>query len=126
MQYQTEQRSLLLSYFSRQPDRQMDIDDIQQAVSGISKSAIYRNLNRMVEEGRVRRFQCEGGRKFLYQFMDAPECHGHFHLTCSSCGAILHMDEDSSKALLRLVGHCADFHLDITRALLPGRCAACK
>ena len=126
MRYLTEQRKILLAYFAEYPNVQFDIDDIQKSVDGISKSAIYRNISLLVAEGTIRRFQSETGRKFRYQYIGTPECNKHFHLKCSICGTILHMDAASSKVLTDIVGRYTDFDLDRNKTLLLGHCASCK
>ena len=126
MEYQTEQRKTLLAYFAENPNKQFDIDELQNSIVGISKSAIYRNINRMVEMGILRRFQSEVSKKFLYQYIGSHECNEHFHLKCSVCGTILHMDTVFSEVLMDVVGRYADFDLDTSKTLLLGHCISCK
>lgn len=124
--YHTQQRKLLLAFFAKQADKQFTIDDLERSVEGVSISAIYRNINQMVEDGIVRRFQKESGRKFLYQYIGGRACAQHLHLTCSGCGAILHMDQETSEMLIEAVSKSTDFKLDQSKTMLFGYCASCK
>lgn len=124
--YQTEQRKRLLAFFAAHPDEQFAIDALERSIKGVSRSAIYRNVNQMAEEGVLRRFPQEGSRKFLYQYIGSRACAEHFHLKCSACGSILHMDSEASKMLAEVINQHVDFELDQSKTLLFGCCAACK
>ncbi len=124
--YQTEQRKYLLDFFEKNRDRQFSIDVIQNEVTAVSRSAIYRNINQMVDDGFIRRFQKEGCRKFYYQYVGNSECRAHLHLKCSACGTIFHMDLDTSNKLLEFLEHKIEFSLDINKTMLLGCCRACR
>ena len=126
MRYQTAQRERLTTFFEKHPNRQYTIESLEEAVRGISKSAIYRNINQMVEDGAVRRFQKEGSRKFLYQYMGDPACSNHLHLTCSDCGVVYHMDTPSSVVVSNTLTTLANFNLDTSKTMLFGHCSSCK
>ncbi len=124
--YQTEQRKLLLAFFAEHPDRQFTIDVLESSIQGVSRSALYRNINQMEKEGLVQRFPKEGSRKFLYQYIGSRECAGHFHLKCGTCGSIFHMDNASSEALVVAVRKGSNFNLDQSKTMLIGYCSSCK
>lgn len=124
--YQTKQRAGLLAFLSGHPNEQFSIDIVSQAVRNVSKSAIYRNINRMVEDGIIRRFQIEGSRTFLYQYVGTPECNRHLHLKCSRCGVILHTDILFSEQLMDFVESRTSFTLDLKKTMLFGACSHCR
>ena len=124
--YATEQRKCLLSFFEKHPDRHFAVEELVDAIEGISLSTIYRNVNQMVAEGTIRRFQNKGRRTFLYQYIGTEECSEHLHLKCSKCGRILHMDEAAAEAVTDAVKNIFDFEVDKNATILFGACNTCK
>ena len=125
-EYETEQRRRLLSFLREHLDRHFTVEELAENISGVSLSTLYRNINQMVEEGAVRRFQEEGRRKFLYQYVGAEECSGHLHLKCNKCGRILHMNEKAVMAVMDALMDNLDFELDRGATILFGECVSCK
>ncbi len=124
--YQTKQRKELLTYLSSHADESLSAKEIATALSaqGISRSAVYRNLAVLEEEGLLRRAGQEG-RETLYRFIGAPACKERLHLSCKRCGKTFHLDEQTAAQ----VGNClflqAQFALDRTDTVLYGCCADC-
>lgn len=123
--YQTEQRKILLDYFEKNLDMLFTIEELSNEVSGISKSAIYRNVNQLVEDGLLWRFQKDGSRKFQYQYV-SNECENHLHIKCTVCGAVKHLDDDTSNLLQSKLADNDVFDLDIKKTTLLGSCKNCK
>lgn len=124
-EYQTQQRKRLFDFFAEHPDREFSVEDIAKSVTGISKSAIYRNINWLVKTGAVNRIQRDGSRKFLYQYL-SEACASHLHLRCDTCGNMLHMEADALEQLEKAVTESCDFRLDMRKTVLTGSCASCK
>lgn len=125
-EYHTEQRKRLLTFFENHPDEQFSIDMLADSIKCISISALYRNINQMVKDGKIRRFQENTDRKSYYQYMGHPQCVGHFHLQCSACGSILHMDKATSEKLIQAIAQTSSFTLDENETILLGHCKTCK
>lgn len=124
--YETVQRRRLFSFFMDHPDTHFTIEELSKSVDGISLSAIYRNISKMLDEGTVRRFQKDGCRKFLYQYIDNGKCAGHLHLKCNICGRILHMEQSAAQAIIAAANKNNRFEIDKTATILYGRCISCE
>ena len=124
--YATEQRKALFSFFTKHPDRHFTIEEIADNICGISVSTTYRNVNKLVEDGIVRRFQKDGQRKFLYQYIGNSECNSHLHLKCNTCGRIFHLDNDAGTTLTSAIKNNYDFEVDKTTTILFGACSSCN
>jgi len=124
--YHTEQRDSLLAFFAKYPDDLFTIDELKESVGGISRSALYRNITPMAEQGLIRRVQKEGGRKFYYQYIGSRDCAGHLHLHCSDCGMVLHMNDKAVEAVMAAVRTNTDFDLDKSKTILLGHCPSCR
>lgn len=125
-EYQTQQRKLLLDFLKKHHDKPFFVEQIAQSLEGISISSVYRNINLMVNEGLVERFQQKGSRKFLYQYLGDSDCAAHLHLKCDICGNILHMDNSLTVKIARIVKQSSNFQLDSSKTFLFGSCTTCK
>jgi Fur family ferric uptake transcriptional regulator len=130
-EYKTEQKRLLLEFLAKNGDRSYTIDEIVDGIyadageSSLGKSTVYRLMTRLVEEKRVQRFAGEKGRSFSYRIIADEHCHNHLHLKCLGCGKILHLDHETSDALLEQVRMLKGFSVSEEQTLLFGSCAEC-
>ena len=124
--YHTEQRTCLLNYLREHAARQFTMEELTAGLDGVlAKSTVYRLMNRLVEEGEVRRFARDDSRQLYYQALDSAACHSHLHLKCTSCGRLIHLDEDTSEAVLQMLDK-TDFQIDEGKTLLLGHCKSCR
>lgn len=126
--YATKQRKILSDYLEKRPDTLISAEEIGDALSGsgISRSAIYRNLAELEAEGKVRRSVKEGTRKVFYQFTDSDRCRDELHLSCKICGRTIHMDREAAETLVADVAGRQQFQIDKSDTVLFGVCGDCK
>ena len=126
--YKTEQRKALLGFFNAHPDESFSAREIAEALadSGVSLSAIYRNLSAMTEEGQIRRSVSENGHEAMYQYIAAESCCGELHLTCTECGRTYHMSHEAASSVLESLSEQDGFQLDRSRTVLYGVCRGCS
>ncbi len=126
--YTTAQRRLLTEYFERHCDQQLTAEriaaDMMQS-GDISRSAVYRNIDRMVKEGQLRRFATEDGR-LTYQYLASAHCCEHIHMQCTRCGRIFHMEDHSAETALKKALASTHFQIDQQRTVLYGVCGGCN
>lgn len=125
--YQTRQRRALLDFMERHSERQFTVEELLLAMGAGApgRSTAYRLLDRLAEEGAVRRFQPEGTRRTAYQAMTTGRCDAHLHLKCVACGKLIHLDETISDAVQENLLHSAGFAVDDSRTTIFGTCADC-
>ena len=126
--YMTKQRKLLLDFLKAHPDVALSAGQISSAVQGepISASAVYRNLAELEAEGKVRRLSRPGSREVFFRYMDASECRGCLHLSCTKCGRTFHMHALGAVRLERDVAQNDQFLLDRSETVLYGVCRDCR
>lgn len=127
MIYSTEQRNILLSFLSENPDKIFSVKQIESGLAGkgISKSAIYRNLAELESEEKIRRCSKSGSREMFYQFYDCQVCRSHIHLSCSKCGRIFHMEDENAKRLILELEQTEGFEINKGESTLIGICRKC-
>ena len=55
----------------------------------------------------------------------AGTCHSHFHLKCTECGVLIHLDCDHLAAITAHVQEDHGFMIDPARTTFYGLCRAC-
>ncbi|MBO7088508.1 MAG: transcriptional repressor, partial [Lentisphaeria bacterium] len=62
----------MTDYLASHPDSLLSADEITDALeaSGISRSAVYRNLAALEADGKIRRASKEGDRRVYFQYLD--------------------------------------------------------
>lgn len=125
--YRTQQRKQLFSFLQNHPDRQFSAKQIAQQLSesGVSLSAVYRNLASLEREALVNRFTKEGSRELYYQYVQSEKCQNRMHLICMKCGRTLHMDATATDRLLNHVFQADGFQINKPKSVLFGLCRQC-
>ncbi len=126
--YKTGQRKLLLDFFTAHGGEAFSVDGILAALPAearVSRSAVYRNVDRMAREGLLRKTLAADGSRTLYQAVDCGEKCERIHLQCEKCGRVFHMEDAEAEARLRDALGRSGFKLDEHASLLSGTCRAC-
>lgn len=127
--YKTHQKDMLLGYLAelKEPCTIDEIcDGLSSSAEAPGKSTVYRLINRLVEEGSVKRFVKSGSKQFVYQLVADEECHHHLHMKCVNCGKLLHMEHKMSEELIGLIAAGNEFAVDSEETTLFGKCKECK
>ena len=129
--YKTKQRAFILDFLKTHNDEHIPADMIiahfKEIENPIGKSTVYRYLDNLVEENIVRKYAAaERGDSACYQFIDeSHECNNHFHMKCSKCGTLIHLDCDEINELRDHIYKEHRFKLDICKTVLYGTCEKC-
>lgn len=130
-EYHTQQKTLLLDYLARHSEKSFSMESLTDAMKTTlgdmapGKSTVYRLVNRLVDEGTVKRFTEEGSRHSLYQLVSDKSCHHHLHMKCTECGKLVHMNDEQSEAIIRQIYGSSDFAVNQDQTTLYGSCADC-
>ncbi|HLV09197.1 MAG TPA: Fur family transcriptional regulator [Halanaerobiales bacterium] len=122
----TEQRLAILKVLleERKPLSVRDIfNDLKKKKQEIRLSTIYRNLNRFVNKGLVKKMELKPNKKEKY--FELKDGNHHHHLICVNCGKIIPVDcplklfekDLSSRTKYRILDH---------RIKLYGLCPKCQ
>ena len=128
--YRTRQQEALENYFKLHPGACVTADEIylyfMNTGGKIGKATIYRSLDRMVDSGEVKKFISDSGEGATYQLIDGEKgCDRHFHLKCTRCGAVIHMDCEFMDEFERHIMEHHRFRVDNGRTIIYGLCEKC-
>ncbi len=131
--YKTRQRELLLTYLRSLPGEHVTAGDICEHFRGcgcgIGQTTVYRQLDRLVEEGLVKKYVFDGSTPACYEFVDDGEnCSEEscFHCKCEVCGRLIHLHcEELAGIAAHLRAHHG-FELSPLRTVFYGVCEDCR
>lgn len=124
--YKTKQRELVLSYL-KENDKCMSADEIISGLKdcghAVSKTTVYRCLERFTTDGTASKFINSQGESAVYRYSGGHD--SHFHLKCTDCGKTLCAD---CGFINRMQEHFYDHHgftVSKTHTVIYGLCRAC-
>ena len=132
--YHTEQKKMLLEFLNAHKDNSLTIDEISEGIAtsvdkkenAPGKSTVYRLINKLLEEGKVKKFSRVGTRQAAYQLVESPSCAAHLHLKCTECGKLFHMKEQLSDELIKKISSDQSFTVSQAETVLYGKCRFCN
>lgn len=89
--------------------------------STIGKGTVYRNLNILAGEGRIRKVEIPGGAD-CFDFMLKK----HYHVKCIKCGRVFDVDMDEIKELESFIHDKQGFEFLDYDILFKGICRECQ
>ena len=127
--YRTKQRGIILDYLVERAGEHVTVHDIMNYLYSqrlhVGQTTVYRNLDRLVSDGSVRRYPLPDGAT-CYQFVgESSDCHSHYHLKCTSCGRLMHIDCEAIDSLAQHIADNHGFRVDGCMTVFYGRCADC-
>lgn len=129
-QYNTKQGETLLRFLKENSSRHFTAAEIetQLAITGekLGKATVYRRLDRLVEEGLVRRFVADDAKSCCYQYIGDEHCKEHFHLKCYKCGELLHVECDYLDKMQAHIFEHHGFTVDREKITICGVCEKCS
>lgn len=129
--YRTRQREVILDFLKHSDGKHVSVDEVSDHLKAegekVGRTTIYRYMEKLTEEGTLRKYFIEEGAGACYQYVDlAGGCHEHFHLKCLKCGRLLHVECDYLNQLGVHIEEHHGFVVDNTKTVLYGVCKDCK
>ena len=128
MKYQTKQRDKIEQALFSRPEEHFTAEQLLALLEprGVSRATLYRTLQKLLAEGRIRKYEAGEGVGACYQSAIAPACAKHYHLKCSGCGQLFHMECGMVRELEEHIKEEHNFRLDPARTVFYGLCQACQ
>lgn len=126
--YNTKQRNIVLDYLLDNQSECFTANSITAGLSNkdvkISKTTIYRCLEKFVADGTVIRYSTDNGGAF-YRY-NTKGCDGHLHLKCLECGCLIHLDCSFAQKLYSHISKQHQFKFDTAKSVFYGTCEQCS
>ncbi|MCR5075996.1 MAG: transcriptional repressor [Ruminococcus sp.] len=129
--YNTKQKEKLVDFLINNKDKHTTVQEISAYLSTegspLGTATIYRQLDKLVESGVVRKFVIDGKTGACYQYIENEhECREHFHLKCIICGKLIHLNCDHLMSINKHIEEHHGFIIDPSQTVFYGRCADCS
>ncbi len=129
--YSTKQKQLLMSFLENNENKDFSASQIHTFLSekgmDISRATVYRNLNKLENEGIIKKYPLKKGKETAFQFCGEKNfCDSHFHLKCLKCDKLVHLECEETE---KLTGHILKEHrfkVSKCDTLLYGYCENCS
>ncbi len=130
--YVTKQRELLLAYLRTVPGKHVTVSDICDYFSpndaAIGQTTIYRQLDKLVDEGLVNKYTFDGGSPACFEYT-AEDAHVGvgpcYHCKCVQCGKLIHLHCDDIQELQTHLLEHHGFRMSPVRTVFYGLCETC-
>ena len=128
--YKTKQRRAILDFLIENKESHVTVsrisDHLREEGTQVGVTTIYRHLDKLLEQGLVRKYTVDGSTSACFQYSDPMDaCSEHFHLKCERCGKLMHLSCDH---VAEMCGHIYEqhgFRINLCRTVLYGICEEC-
>ena len=128
--YNTIQKQTILELLDKHKNEHLNVDEMMALLyerkENVSRATLYRTLDNLVQNGIVRKYTINENEKACYQIIDEDNCHNHFHLVCSNCGKLIHLECDKFEDILHHFKEDHGFVVFPSRVVLYGLCSECQ
>ena len=96
-EYLTGNKKTVIDFFKKNRDRHYTVENVYDKLktdgNEIPKSTLYRVIGNLCRSGMLKRYESECEKCFVYQYANFDtSCKDHFHLKCSECGKLIHLE----------------------------------
>lgn len=129
--YRTRQQEELRRILEQMPGKHYTAAQLRELLAkegrSIGLATIYRQLERLMNEGSVRKYLLETGDSACYEYVgEHAECAEHFHCKCEQCGRLIHMDCDELTAIRQHMLEHHGFTWNTGKTVFYGICDQCR
>lgn len=130
-QYKTRQREIILELLKENSKRHLTADDVigylKEQDTPVGKATVYRCLERLKEQGIIRKYILPEGKGACYQYAEVHnECHRHYHFKCEKCGKLFHVECEYLDGVSGHVYKEHGFMINSSRTVYYGVCKNCN
>lgn len=129
--YRTKSRESMMLFFKTHKEMTVSAAEIYDFLNAKDKkvnlATIYRNLDKMTEDGILIRYKDSQDDKSVYQYVgDNENCHEHLHMQCVKCGKVMHLECDFMDTIAEHLMLHHEFWLQCSKSIIYGICSSCK
>lgn len=128
--YNTRQKKIIEKFLKKNITTQFTCEEISEKLKNegtpVSKTTVYRYVENLTKDGKVRKITGGGCKSAHYQFIDEEmNCHSHIHLKCLKCGEFIHLGCEFMSGVSEHIYEHHRFRVDNSKSVLYGLCEKC-
>ncbi len=129
--YNTRQKAIITEFLRNNTSAQFTCDEISEALRAegtpVGKTTVYRFIEKLVGEGKIRKITGGTSKSALYQYIDeGMDCNSHMHLKCLKCGEFIHLGCEFLNNVNEHIFEHHRFKVDNSKSVLYGLCEKCS
>lgn len=130
-EYRTRQREVILEFLKNSDSRHVSIEEVLEHIKAagekVGRTTIYRYMEKLTDEGVLRKYFIEEGAGACYQYVNPQKnCREHFHLKCLKCGSLIHVECEYLEQIGSHILTHHGFEVDNTKTVFYGICRDCR
>ena len=124
-------RLLIIEFLKKNPDKRFTARDLCNGINikkgEAVKSTVYRNIDKLCNEGRLVKYKEPNAKAMSYQYSEGHgSCKEHSHAQCSECGKLFHIDNEVFADAAKKMREQYGINMDFQKTLIIGICNECK
>lgn len=127
--YHTKQQQIIINYLKDCRDEYIQINELLQKLKlndiHIGIATVYRNLDKLVDAGLVRKISVEGISGACYQYIQDEKTDG-FCMKCEKCNQIMDTECNHISELYNHIMEEHGFAINPNKTIFYGICEKCK
>lgn len=130
--YNTRQKEEILTYLQTIPGKHFTVNDVCAYFYGcgrtIGQTTVYRQLERMVDEGTVSKYIIDGNSPACFEYIgQGSHCDDIcFHAKCEKCGRLIHLHCEELSEIQEHLRAEHGFVMNPMRTVFYGICGDCR
>jgi Fur family ferric uptake transcriptional regulator len=128
--YKTRQNEVIKKCLEENKDGYVTVQQVMDYLKNrdisVGLTTIYRQLDRLVDEGFVTKVNVEGKSGACYQWMPEQEDQDVIYIQCEKCGEVSTMECHHLAELYHHVESDHHFKVNTKKTVLYGRCDKCN
>ncbi|MCR5214034.1 MAG: transcriptional repressor [Eubacterium sp.] len=127
--YNTKSRNIILDLMKKDPNHLFNANEIYECVCSdtdkISRSTVYRQLNKLEKEGLVKKYRLNGDDSSGFMLFSDSTLK-RYYFRCEKCGKVIAYQDIQLDNLYEKLRKSHKFEIDTDNTLLNGVCGDCK
>ena len=129
--YHTKTSDLISQFIEQNQEKGFTAAELSDFLSQndvpVNKTTVYRNLDKMTENGLLIKHKSPVSEGFIYQTVENEHhCEEHIHFQCSKCGSVIHLDDKKTSQYLKALSDELGLKIDMHLSYLNGICPKCR
>jgi Fe2+ or Zn2+ uptake regulation protein len=130
-EYKTKARQVLIDFLKGNPNNRFSAreiyDHIKKDAETLNRTTVYRNLDRLCEQGVLVRYKEPNQDAWYYQYSeDHQHCNEHMHAQCSECGKIFHLENEFVDEFEKNIESVFGISINSEKSIIIGKCKDCS
>lgn len=128
--YNTRHSKEILAYLAEKKEMMITaaqiVEHLQEEQISISRPTVYRQLEKLVSEGKIRKLSFSGISGSCFQYIDPVEHEqNHYHLKCEICNEIFDLKCNEVDHVSRHIFENHAFQVNNGKTVFYGKCKMC-